>query len=148
MGVLFKLCQQLVKLVCGFSFSLSNESFHLACLLIEDVSSTLIVETWIEWLVVHRLIGCETHILGDTLFMWLDHFCWVTGYLLICWLVIYHGFFLILTFPWGYFLNNLSILRPQRGTRLGWLIAGRRVTNLLLGNSNLGFGLLFLNHLI
>ena len=47
-GVLLKLSQQLVKLVSCFSLPFSDKSFHLACLIVENVASSLLIEAWVH----------------------------------------------------------------------------------------------------
>ena len=112
MRIFFEFRKQLVKLVCSLSFSFPYKPLHLTCLLIKDISSALLVEAWIQWLVVHRFISCEAHVLSDALFVCFDHLSRVSGDLLVHWLIVDLRFFLVFTFSWCYFLHNLSILRP------------------------------------
>ena len=112
MRIFFEFCKQLVKLVCSLSFSFPYQSLHLTCLLIKDISSALLVEAWIERLVVHRFISCEAHVLSDALFVCFHHLSRVSGDLLVHCLVVDLRFFLVFTFSWCYLLDNLSILRP------------------------------------
>lgn len=112
MRIFFEFRKQLVKLVCSLSFSFPYQPLHLTCLLIKDISSALLVEAWIQWLVVHRFISCEAHVLSDALFVCFDHLSRVSGDLLVHWLIVDLRFFLVFTFSWCYFLHNLSILRP------------------------------------
>ena len=53
MGILLELGEQLVKLVRCLSFPLPDESLHLTCLSVEDITPSLLVEAWVHGLIVH-----------------------------------------------------------------------------------------------
>ena len=74
MGVLFEFSDQLVKLIRCFSFALSDQSFHLACFLIEHIPAALIAQAWIQRLPVERLVCCEAHALRNACLVVLDMF--------------------------------------------------------------------------